>query len=59
MTCEVCHLPGTFNMNCRQCVIKHLRMVPKHHAKEYLRNYRTKHGEDAMLKLIAEVKSDF
>jgi len=52
-------------MNCRACVIKHLRMVMPIEdtdahlaAREFLRRYRAIHGQEEMLALIAEVKSD-
>jgi hypothetical protein len=58
MTCQQCKNPYTFNMNCRQCVIKHLRMIPKWQARSWLKAYQEKHGEAEMMKLIDEVKSE-
>lgn len=56
MKCQQCQSPYTFNMECRQCIIKHIRMIPKAHAKLFLKAYRDQNGEQEMLKLIEEVK---
>lgn len=60
MKCEFCAkgLKWTFNMNCRACQIKWLRMVGRAQAHQWLKGYRAEHGEAAMLELIAEVKSN-
>lgn len=59
MTCEFCekNMKYTFNMSNRCCQIKWLRMIPKERAREWLRNYREMHSEEAMLDLIADVKN--
>lgn len=60
MTCNYCQTKSIclFNFNCRQCLVRWLRMAMREHAKSYLDQYRIRHGESAMLELIAEVKND-
>lgn len=58
MTCEHCKSnPHVYNFNQRCCLIRWLRMAYKPHAKSYLDQYRIRHGEQAMLDLIADVKN--
>jgi hypothetical protein len=47
-----------YNFNNRCCLVRWLRGAFHPHAKTYFDQYRIRHGEQAMLDLIAEVKAD-
>jgi hypothetical protein len=59
VTCEYCARKAPiYNINQRCCLIRWLRGAFHPNAKAYLDQYRIRHGEQAMLDLIAEVKAD-
>lgn len=59
MECKHCaEAKHIFNFNNRCCLVRWLRRAYKPHAKSYLDQYRIRHGEAAMLKLIEEAKSE-
>lgn len=58
MTCEHCHKIATFNRECHQCTVRWLRMLPDRSKRKWLKDYREKHGRDAMLQIIQEIQSD-
>jgi len=43
-------------MDCRQCLVRWLQSLPYWYARDWIKKYRDKHGEPAMLQLIDEVK---
>jgi hypothetical protein len=59
VTCELCARKScVYNFNNRCCLVRWLRGAFHPHAKTYFDQYRIRHGEQAMLDLIAEVKAD-
>jgi len=60
MTCESCqkNRKFTYNMTLRCCQVRWLRNATQSDAHTWLAEYRTQHGKEAMLNLIAEAKTN-
>lgn len=57
MKCPHCSKPHTVNMECRACLVKWLKTLPNWYKRQWLKDYRQKHGREEMLKLIGEIQA--
>ena len=55
MKCQLCTKPYTYNMNCRACTVRWLKTLPDWYKRQWLKDYRGKHGTEKMQEIISEI----